>query len=161
MKAPIRSEKHYIQVSLSTVLGAAQLTVDIASAVALLQKNLGNEVIEGAIVKAVYIEMWILAQDTVPASVLVSLVKHPEFGTLTVAEHAALNDYTNKKNVLYHTQGLIGDQDSNPIPFLRGWFKIPKGKQRFGLGDLLRLHIFAQGTVDLTVCGFMTYKEYT
>ncbi len=161
MRAPIHSEKHYIQTSLSTVAAGAQLNIPIASGVALLNKNLASEVVEGAFVKAVYIEMWIRGSETSPGSVLVSLVKNPEFGSMTVAEHAALNDYTNKKNVLYHTQGLANDQDADAIPFLRQWFKIPKGKQRFGLGDLLQLSIFAQGAIALVVCGFVTYKEYT
>jgi len=44
---------------------------------------------------------------------------------------------------------------------MRGWYKIPKTKQRFGLGDRLVLQIASQGTDALDFCGFATYKEYT
>ena len=160
MKAPIRSEKHYIQVSLATVLAGANLVTTIAQGVTLLNKNLASEVLEGAIVKAVYIEMWVRTGDTAPGTSLLTLCKASQNGTMSFAEAIALNNYDNKKNILYHTQGLINDQDADAIPFLRGWFKIPKSKQRFGLGDRLFLSIAAQA-LDNHVCGFMTYKEYT
>ncbi len=78
---------------------------------------------------------------------------------MTAAQSAALHAYDNKKNVLYHTQGLTNDADADAIPFIRQWFKIPKGKQRFGLDDTLLLAVHSQA-LDHVICGFMTYKEY-
>ncbi len=160
MRAPIHSQKHYVQVSLATVLAGAGLNTTIVHGVAIGNVNQPFEVTEGATVKAVFVEMWVRTGDTAPGTSLLTLVKTVDNGTMVFADAVNLNDYGNKKNILYHTQGLINDQDSTATPFLRAWFKIPKGKQRFGLGDKLSLHIAAQA-LDNHVCGFMTYKEYT
>ncbi len=159
MRPPINSQKHYIQVSLGTVLAGASNAIQIARGVEGPSANSGDEVREGAIVKAVFVEMWVKAQDTANGSTLVTLVKSPNDITPTFGEMINLNDYTNKKNIFYHTQGITNDQDSIATPFVRQWFKIPKGKQRFGKGDRLFLVISAQA-LDNTICGFMTYKEY-
>ncbi len=71
----------------------------------------------------------------------------------------ALHDYANKKNVLWTHQGLSSDQNTNAVPVLRGWVKIPKGKQRFGQGDSFELEMLAQ--VDgFNFCGLAIFKEY-
>ncbi len=160
MRAPINSKKHYVQKSLATVTGG---TIEVVQLVVAqdIPGTPDTEVRAGAIVKAVFVEMWVRSSGTSPGTVLVSLVKTPDGQTINFTDHTALNDYANKKNVLYHTQGLVNDQDADAIPFVRQWFKIPKGKQRFGLGDQLRLAVSAQAPVDLVICGFATYKEYT
>ncbi len=159
MRAPIVARKHYIQVSLATVLAGQGLNTIIANAVAATTENTANEVREGSVIKAVFVEMWVRAGDTAPGSTLVTLVKTTDNQVMNFADAVALDAYTNKKNILYHTQGLTNDQDADAIPFVRQWFKIPKGKQRMGFGDVLSLHIAAQA-IDNIVCGFMTYKEY-
>ncbi len=160
MRAPIQSIKKYIQVSLATVVAGANLNTVIAAAVDIVTAT-NNHVITGSIIKAVYVEMWVRAGDTAPGSSLLTILKIPGNGSLpTFAEMVALNDYDNKKNILYHTQGLTNDQDADAIPFIRGWFKIPKSKQRFGLNDKLVLSVSAQA-IDNIVCGFITYKSYT
>ncbi len=159
MKPVIKSVKHYVQVSLATVLAGAKLTTNIVDGVPLLSVSDPDEVPEGSVVRAVFIEMWIRAGDTSPGSTLVSLYKTSGgLSAMSFAESTALHTYDNKKNILYHTQGLTNDQNADAIPFIRQWFKIPKGKQRFGLGDTLRLNISAQA-LDNIVCGFMTYKS--
>ncbi len=161
MKPVIQSEKHYIQVTLSTVTAGAATAHLIAEGVSIGNMAAANafQVRTGANLKAVFVEMWVRAGSTSPGSVLLTLVKTVDGQTPTFADMAALNTYTNKKNVLYHTQGLTNDQDADAIPFVRRWFKIPKGKSRFGLGDRLYLVISAQA-IDSIVCGFMVYKEY-
>ncbi len=106
--------------------------------------------------------MWLIGSTGNGTQISV-LAKHPGgLPVFTVAELAALGGADNKKNILYCTQGLASnDGIANPIPIIRQWFKIPKTKQRFGLGDTLQLQIFAQGAADLDICGFATYKEYT
>lgn len=159
MRAPIHAQKHYVQHSLTTTLAGASTPFVIAHAVERGAATDADEVAEGSVIKAVYVEMWARTGDTAAGSVLMTLVKIPDDGTFTFAEQTALNDWNNKKNVLYHTQGNSNDADSTATPFLRGWFKIPKGKQRFGLGDKLHLNIAAQA-LDQITCGFATYKEY-
>ncbi len=155
----MNSTKHYVQKTLSTVIAGTIDTFRIVNATDLRTGDDDN-VLAGAVVKAVFVEMWVRAGDTSPGSTLISLIKVPESGNVTFADQTALHDYTNKKNVLYHTQGLTNDQDADAIPFVRQWFKIPKGKQRFGLGDRLFLAISAQA-LDNIICGFATYKEYS
>ncbi len=162
MRATINSTKHYVQVSLATILGGAALTTTIAQAVELGNVSAGSqfEVRAGAVIKAVFIEIWVRSSELSPGTALLSLVKTPTNQGMTFAEQVGLHTYDNKKNVLYHTQGLTNDTDAQAIPFMRGWFKIPKGKQRFGLGDKLILNISSQAAIDNVICGFMTYKEY-
>ncbi len=160
MRAPIVAQKHYIQVSLATVLAGANLATTIVEGVEAGTENAPHEVTEGQVVKAVFVEMWVRAGDTAPGTSLLTLVKAPDAQGFSFADQIALHDYRNKKNIFYHTQGLTNDQDADAIPFIRQWFKIPKGKQRFGLGDRLILGIAAQA-IDNIVCGFMTYKSYS
>ncbi len=79
---------------------------------------------------------------------------------MTFTNSATLDSYTNKKNLLYITQGVSPDANGNPVPVLRQWFKIPKGKQRFGLADALILNLSAN-VEDMTHCGVFIYKEQT
>ncbi len=159
MRAIIHSKKHYVQVSLATVLAGAANPILLVKAVD-TQASDPDEIEEGASVKAVFVEMWVRAGDTAPGSTLVTLIKVPDGQVPTFADVTALDAYQNKKNVLYHTQGLTNDQDADAIPFVRQWFKIPKGKQRFGRGDKLYLVVAAQA-LDNIICGFATYKEYS
>ncbi len=160
MRPVIQSTKKYIQVSLSTVLSGQSNTTTIIEAVDVLT-GANKQVVTGSIIKAVFVEMWVRAGDTAPGTTLVTLVKVPGSAPNPIfADLTNLTDYENKKNVLYHTQGLTNDQDADAIPFVRQWFKIPKGKQRFGLNDRLVLMVTAQA-IDNIICGFMTYKAYT
>ncbi len=104
--------------------------------------------------------MWVRANDAVAGSFVAVLYKTSGDTTApTAADMAALHDWDNKKNILFTAQGLTNDKLSDAVPFMRQWYKVPKSKQRFGLGDDLKLTIFAQA-LDINVCGFMTYKEY-
>ncbi len=67
--------------------------------------------------------------------------------------------YPNKKNILFYSQGVIGDLTTQSIPVVRNWFLIPKGKQRMGLGDKIVETLTATAAV-IQNCGFSTYKEY-
>ncbi len=161
MRPVIQSNKHYVQKSLTTVLAGAIETVFLAIAKDTPTGGDSTHVKTGSIIKAVFVEMWCRTNDTSPGTVLVTLQKLPGSGVaMSFAEAVALHAYDNKKNILYHTQGLTNDQDADAIPFVRQWFKIPKGKQRFGLDDQLILSISAQA-LDQNICGFATYKEYS
>ncbi len=162
MRPVIHSQKHYVQTSLSTVDTLTKLDITLVDAVALLDKNQVFEVVEGALVKAIYIELWILG-STASASQITVLAKQPGgLAAFSTSGMANIGLQDNKKNVLFVSQGLASnDGIAAPINIMRGWYKIPKSKQRFGLGDTLKLQIFAQGAANLEICGFATYKEYT
>ncbi len=159
MRAPIQSTKHYVLQSLASPTTGTILVTSIADA-AVVRGTAQDDVVAGSVIKAVYIEMW-QRGGSVEGAVNMALIKIPGTGVIpTFADTANYNDYENKKNILYMTQGLAGDDTTAGVPLLRGWFKIPKGKQRFGLGDQLLLVTAAIG-VTIDVCGFATYKEYS
>ncbi len=162
MKPVIHSQKHYVQISRSEVGTAAVVNEDIVIAVEGTVANAVDEVIEGAIVKAVYFELWLTA-DFADQHDIVTVSKVP-LGSLgpAFANIVALGTYQNKKNILFTHQGLaVRDSTGPPIAVLRHWIKIPKSKQRFGLGDRLVLSVASQGSNSIFYCGFATYKEYT
>ena len=162
MRAPIHSVKHYIQKTLTTVTTGTRDNTVLVNAVATADVTTPDEVVEGALVKAVFVELWAIGSVSNQFFTAI-LVKLPGgLGTATFAEMANLNDWPNKKNILYTTQGLASnDGIAGPIPIIRQWFKIPKGKQRFGLGDTLQLQVASRGSDDIIMCGFSTFKEYT
>ncbi len=165
MRPIIKSKKHIVQISQGTLSQATAVlsTVLVQSFEATGSTPSGVE--EGAIVKACYVELW-LSQDSasVVGSYTVIIAKLPGSAMLTSnAEMAALHDYDNKKNVLFTAQGLLTPNDGGQVPVVRGWYKIPKGKQRFGLNDRLVI-VLANNNVtaiDINFCGLAVYKEYT
>ncbi len=124
-----------------------------------------NQISEGATVKACYIEFWV-SQDSasVVGSYTFVIFKQPGIASaITSANMAALHDYTNKKNILFTAQGLLTPNDGGQVPIVRAWYKIPKGKQRFGLGDKIQIVLRNNNAtaVDINFCGLAIYKEYT
>ncbi len=157
----VHSVKHYVQQSIGTVTAGAIEDTNIAVSVEGTVANQVQEVAEGSTIKAIYVELWLRSAATSASSFTFIICKRPSnTGTPTVAEIAALGTWDNKKNVLYTSQGLLNDVDSTALSVHRGWIKIPKGKQRMGLGDILSWHLEAVGQ-SVNFCGFSTYKEYT
>ncbi len=159
MLAPITSKKHFVQQGIDSIMGG---TIKNNSIVVGVQApaTASNQVFEGSVVKAVFVEYWLLAGGQQPGSITLTVMKRiGDSPHMTFAESAQLHTYTNKKNILYTTQGITPDANGNPIPFIRMWIKIPKGKQRFGLGDQLVVNISAN-VEDCTICGTAIYKEY-
>ncbi len=157
----VHSTKHIVQQSITTVTGGGVVTVNVAESVAVGAKNLVFEVEEGSSIKAVYVEMWERSSSTTPSSgQAIFYKKIADASSATAADMAALGDWDNKKNILYTTMGLFNDQDADAVNLIRGWIKIPKGKQRMGLGDKIQMTFFAS-VVDTVICGFFLYKEYT
>ncbi len=164
MRPIVKSKKHIFQISQATVGQAARVVTILAHAKE--ATGLTPEVVEeGAIVKACYVEYWV-SQDSasVVGSYTICLYKDPGNNAgLTSAQMAALHDYDNKKNILFTAQGLLTPNDGGQVPVLRGWYKIPKGKQRFGLNDTLNVSIRNNNAtaIDINFCGLAIYKEYT
>ncbi len=164
MRAPIHSKKHIVQISQATVAQAAVVTNTLVEATE-APSTTPSVIGEGALVKACYVEYWV-SQDSasVVGSYTVILYKNPGgVNTPGAATVAALHDYGNKKNILFTAQGLLTPNDGGQVPVLRGWYKIPKGKQRFGLKDELQISIRNNNAtaIDINFCGLAIYKEYT
>ncbi len=161
MKAPIHSEKHYRQITLSSATTLARNIEDLVTAVAGASTT-PITVQEGALVKAIFVELWAIGSVSQQFFTVILVKLEGGFATPSFTNMTNLHDYQNKKNILYTTQGLASnDGIAAPIPLMRGWIKIPKGKQRMGLGDKITLVVASRGTADIDYCGFATYKEYT
>ncbi len=160
MKPVIHSQKHLVQVPISQITTGTRENIKLLESVANQDANAANEVVEGTVVKAIYVEMWIQNQGTLGEQIAI-LEKIPAAAPFpTFAQMATLHTYPNKKNILYTTQGLTpNDGVGNPIFILRDWFKIPKGKQRMGLGDKMILTIANVSSNDLNRCGLAIFKE--
>ncbi len=159
MRPVVNTKKHYIQQSLFAIASGALSNVFLITAVADPAAATANEVREGSKISAVYVEMWIHTDDASSGSSIVTLEKLPgSSGVMNAADSAALNTYDNKKNVLFTQMGLTPNNVTYPMASVKGWFKIPKSKQRFGLEDRLVLNIHAQSN-GLSACGFAIYKE--
>ncbi len=163
MKAIIKTRKHIVQTSLTTIEEQSILNVKLVEAQEILPIN-PDDVVVGAVIKAVYLEYWFLGESAQPCTITWCLEKLPNNGTaMTHGFSQVLDTYPNKHNILKMGQGIVGDSNSNPIPVVREWCKIPKGKQRFALGDELLFNISVVGEASNggEVCGFALYKEQT
>ncbi len=158
----INSEKHIVQFPIDTASMGVSTSIEIIRAVDVSDLS-GDafQVSTGTEIKAVFVELWLLTTSTTISSVVVTIEKKPASApNMTSVNAGNLHDYSNKKNILWTGEGLTGDFNSNPIPVLRQWIKIPKGKQRFGLADQLRLTI-TPSTQDHNFCGMAIYKART
>ncbi len=160
MLAPINTVKHYNERTLFAV--GAGLIQNFTEILAVVSPDANNavEVVEGAIIKAIFIEIWITSDDAAQGTFTISIEKINATQTdMTAAENITKFSYANKKNILYSTMGLVPPNIQSGIPVLREWIKIPKGKQRFGLGDQLNINLSAPSN-GLSGCGQSVYKEY-
>ena len=152
MKQIIQSTKKIQQYTVSSVAIGTKTNITCLKAE---QDYTGsvNRCPVGAVVKAVYVELWLLGVDQQPGSFVCSIEKD-EGGksNMDYTDSISLDTYTNKKNLFKITQGLIGDANANPTPIFREWILIPKGKQRMGLGDEVKINLSAI-TNDLQYCG--------
>ncbi len=159
MRPVIQSVKHIVQAPIDQITTGTAVNILIAVGVVSKDANLSTEVPEGNVIKAVFVEMWLENQSNLGhAVVILEKVTGGDLGA-SFANMADLWGYTNKKNILFTHEGLTAnDAIGNPLPVIRQWFKIPKGKQRFGLGDRLVLTISNPSSNDLNRCGMFIYK---
>ncbi len=162
MLAPIISVKHYVSKINASLASGAILNVDAVVSVVAPATSATNQVQEGSVVKAVYCEIWAKSKAAAGASTQynVAVEKVPANAPdMTFAQMANLMAYLNKKNILLAQQANLGDTNTQAVPVLRGWIKIPKGKQRFGFGDKFTVNLTATGA-SVDFCGLFVFKEY-
>ncbi len=161
MKPVINTRKHIVQVSLQSLTIGQATTTAIAEVKHDVDQALAPDLEVGAIVKAVYLELWLLGDGQQPNTSVV-IVEKLISGALAAnsGQMAELHTYPNKNNIFELHQGLVGDANANPTPFYRNWIKIPKGKQRFSLGDSLRFTI-RSNTEGMQFCGVAIFKSQT
>ncbi len=160
MKPVIHSVKHLVQSPFSAIATGVRENILVCQAVESTVANLATEIEEGSVVKAVFVEMWLQnSANDGHAVVILEKVENGVAGAL-FADMANLFAYNNKKNILFTHEGLTSnDGIGNPVPVIRQWFKIPKGKQRFGRGDRLTLTISNPSSNNLNRCGVFIFKE--
>jgi len=153
---PVTTIKHYVQNTLTSLGVAAAQSDTVVQGVALRGTD-NDDVLNGSVVKNIFIERW-LKGDADNNIFGLAVIKLPSaLASPTFASLANLNDYANKKNILFVTYGTLSAV--NPAPVIRQWIKIPPGKQRIGVADRIVVTIWSQA-IGLTYCGFVTYKEY-
>ncbi len=158
----VHSVKHYVQFPIDVIATGVKDGTVIVNSLERSAVNTANEVAEGSIIKAIYFEVWLQNQGNL-GEFIMTISKDPESGTgPSFVEMASLFTFVNKKNIFYTTQGLTSnDGVSGPVNVIRSWIKIPKSKQRFGLGDRINLSVANVSANDLNMCGFSTFKEYS
>ncbi len=163
--APIQTIKHFVHLSQGAIAANTMFNLDVVHAVSVASVGAAtDEVEEGSIVKAVYVELWITNNGSAGINNSFNITVVKKMGSdpdMTQAQAANLASYQNKKNILYTTQGIFGSASSgNTVPILRTWIMIPKGKQRFGLDDRLMVNISNIGATTMERCGIFIFKEY-
>ncbi len=161
MRPIVNTEKRIQQYSLSQALPAETIARVIASAVAISDVSTPTEVPPGTRVSAVFVELWVQSSGQQPVFGNMIIEKVPSgLSSISNTEAQSMNSYPNKKNIFYTTQGLIGDANANPIPIIRQWIKIPKSKQRMGLGDRLVMSVtnLDPSGDNIEFCGLAIWK---
>ncbi len=163
MLAPIHTIKHFVARSNTGTTPGGLANLVIAEAKVAPAAALTSDVLEGSIIKAVHVEMWCAHNSAVGnSSQITFIVEKVPAGQAAANATQLLNlqAYPNKKNIFYTFQGITPNtQTSNPIPLIRDWLLIPKGKQRMGFGDKLVLSFTVVSETTQT-CGMTIYKEY-
>ncbi len=145
----------------ASIADGARRSIVIVSTVAQQSVSAVSDVVEGSVVKAVYLEVWFKGNAVAGTEDKFQFVveKVPAGQTaITFTQMNNLMTYPNKKNILYTSQGVTGDLTTSSIPIYRNWLLIPKGKQRFGLGDELRWALSTTGATANS-CGLAIFKE--
>ena len=161
MRPILNSQKRIQGVTLSNVATGFVGSATIVNCI----QDLGDgenpaAVVPGTVVKAVYVEMWLLGDGAQVSTTTAMVVKQPGgVDDPNSTDFTNLNTWSNKNNILEMHQGLLGDNNSNPIPVFRDWIKIPKGKQRMALGDTIKFHCKAI-TDGVEFCGVLIFKAY-
>ncbi len=160
--APIVTIKHMTNHENAKVLTTAVRNIEIANAVPQQSVVSTTDVVEGSIIKAVYLELWLHSIASAGEDTKFQFVFEKVQGDATPITFTQMNTlmvYPNKKNIFYSSQGVLGDLTTPSIPIVRNWFKIPKGKQRMGQGDELVMTVSATA-FDIDTCGLSIFKEY-
>ncbi len=160
VRPTINSTKRILQITPTTVTIGNRDLILIAVAKQNPDDGEPSDVAVGTNIKAVYCELWQQTTDNQPGSQNTIFAKGTNNTRISALEQGKLHDFGQKNNIFYTTQGLIGDANSNPIPVMRDWKKVPKGKQRMALGDSLYISVLSI-TNNVNFCGQFTFKAYT
>ncbi len=121
-----------------------------------------KEVKRGCLIKAVFIEFWVIGKLT--AGTLNSfnwyIIKNPA-GSLTRPTPGLEGASDEKRYIFLSGRGLLSTAEAGFAYSVRRWVKIPKIYQRMGSDDRLSLLMQSQTAAAGNVCIQATYKWYT
>ena len=157
----INSDTRRISHTPGTVGAASIVVIDVVIGVQSADANTATEVSSGTEVKAVFCEIWLVGDDAASGSFVLTCEKIVASSTeQTYGNSVALTSYPGKKNIFYTSQGLTSPVTGTPIPVVRQWVAVPKGKQRFGLGDRFVINLSGISN-GINYCGQSVFKAYT
>jgi len=162
LKATINSLKHYVPFTNTATADAGIRSLVIADSQIAPAATNTFDVREGSVIKAFFLELWLRGNGAAgTSSTFIFIVEKvpSNQASVTAAQMLTLQAYTNKKNILFSSQGVLGDIATSSIPIIRNWILVPKGKQRMGLGDRIVASVAPIGAT-LNNCGISTYKEF-
>ncbi len=158
IKANIKTIKHIFHTPATTIASGAQLAITLVDTVVEgAARATAVDVEEGARIESVFVEYWIQGVTAAKTATWCILKRPANVAGPTFAQMANLGGYPNKKNILNTGQG-IAPTSGNVMNIYKGWIRIPKGKQRFGIDDKLSMNVAAVGT-NVILCGIVIFKE--
>ncbi len=148
--------------SVQGVVASTNLVLTIAQASDVHTTATPTSVINGCILKAIYIEFWYygLSASNTNDIVDIYLIKNP--GNNLVNPNPGTTGTSNeKKFIIREWKGLAGNKSLGGTPYSQQgrWFKIPKRYQRMGTDDVWFLVIRSPTTGNM--CSKFIYKWYT
>ncbi len=161
-KRPINSRKNIVQ-NVAIIAGAGTNTQVIVNSVETMPALANTQqVVTGAIVNTIYLEVWMYgnAVEGVNSPVTWMLAKNPG-NNLTLPDPALAGLSDNKRWIFAMGKGLLGSSlNGQPGYLIRGWFSIPKRMRRMGFDDEIVLIIKNDTANNVNLCKLMIYKWY-
>ncbi len=155
---PINSVKNIVD---STLLGVAAATV---SSVVLAQAvddytGAANQVPTGASIKSIYLFVQIISADSGVANADWYMWKRPGSVTTIGPVPGATGGSVDRKWIQHEEKGIPGNALDGAYPLtFKGVIRLPRGRQRMGDGDQLRLQL--RSTDVYNACVKCIYKFY-
>ncbi len=154
---PINSVKNIVDGVFLGVAAAAVTPIDIAVAIN-TYAGATTTVPIGAKVSSIYLFIQIIS-TTGTANADWFIAKANTATTLAMPVPGATGGDLNRRFILHEEKGIPGNASDGAYPLtFKGVIKLPKGRQRFGEGDFLR--IFARSADIHNICVKAIYKFY-
>ncbi len=160
-RRPINSNKNIVQ---TVNLLATGSTTDFAIADTVDAPVLANqsEVVTGATINQIYLEIWIYGNTSAGTNSPIEwyVAKNPG-NNLTIGSAAVLGTNDNKKWTYAVGKGLVGSSaNGQPGYVIRGWFSVPKKMRRMGHDDRMQFTLTNSTGANINVCFLSIYKWY-
>jgi len=158
---PVNRIKHVVDSS-ATLASATILPTALVIAVDAPVIANRTEVVTGSKVFGIYLKVVCASNEAFTAgipNVYMIVYKNPG-GNLTMPAPDAVGSNDNKKFVIHQEMVMLNGADKGvPTTLFNGVIKIPKGYQRFGPNDQIKVDVLAPA-IDIAICFQCHYKEF-